>query len=75
VPEPVAAPAKEAAALFAPRHPASRFTYVEHGMGAEEVRALLGPPDKEIVLDTRTRWTYPDGTVLFENGLVIEVRF
>jgi hypothetical protein len=75
VPEPVAAPAKEAAALVAPGHPASRFTYVENGMSAEEVRALLGPPDKEIVLDTRTRWTYPDGTVLFENGLVIEVRF
>ena len=29
----------------------------------------------ELVFGERTRWTYPDLTVIFENGKVKEVRF
>jgi len=40
-----------------------------------EVLDVLGKPEKEVSFETRTRWTYPDLTVLFENGRVKEVKF
>jgi Zn-dependent protease with chaperone function len=48
---------------------------IKPGMTPEEVRALLGPPEREIVYTTRTRWRYDDMSVIFKNGRVVEVRF
>jgi Zn-dependent protease with chaperone function len=68
-------PPKEAAALVAPARASSPLTRVQQGMDAEEVRALVGPPAREVVFGARTHWTYPDGTVVLEHGKVAEVRF
>jgi len=54
--------------------PASREE-IRDGMTPDEVRALLGEPERETVYGTRTRWRYQDMTVIFRNGRVIEVRF
>jgi hypothetical protein len=43
-------------------------------MSEDEVRRLLGRPSEELVFGEKTRWTYPDRTVIFENGKVTEVR-
>ena len=43
-------------------------------MSEDEVRRLLGRPSEELVFGDKTRWTYPDQTVIFENGTVKEVR-
>jgi hypothetical protein len=45
------------------------------GMSRDEVRQLLGAPPRDVTFETKTRWTYPDVVVLFEDGKVIEVRF
>jgi hypothetical protein len=45
------------------------------GMTPLEVIDTLGKPEKEINFENKTRWTYPDLTVIFENGRVKEVRF
>ncbi len=45
------------------------------GMTALEVIDMLGKPQKEVAFENKTRWTYPDLTVIFENGRVKEVRF
>lgn len=71
---PVATP-KEAAAFVAPALSRSPLARVQAGMAPDDVRALMGPPGKQIVFGERTHWTYPDGTVVFENGRVAEVRF
>jgi Zn-dependent protease with chaperone function len=47
---------------------------VRPGMSPEEVRDILGRPSEELVFGDKTRWTYPDRTVIFENGRVTEVR-
>ncbi len=61
-----------AAAAAAPtRRPAAE---VQPGMPPDEVRRVLGPPAEELVFGEKTRWTYPDRTVIFENGKVKEVR-
>jgi hypothetical protein len=44
-------------------------------MTPDEVRRVLGEPQEELAFGTRTRWTYPDLTVVFENGRVASVRF
>jgi hypothetical protein len=43
-------------------------------MTSEEVRGLLGEPDSALVFGERLRWAYPDRTVVFEDGVVTEVR-
>jgi hypothetical protein len=43
-------------------------------MSPDDVRRLLGPPTEELLFGENTRWTYPDRTVIFENGTVKEVR-
>jgi hypothetical protein len=44
-------------------------------MTPEEVRGALGNPQNEVVFGGRTKWSYPDLTVIFENGKVREVKF
>ena len=60
-----------AAALAPPRRPAAE---IQPGMSPDDVRRLLGPPTEELLFGEKTRWTYPDRTVIFENGKVKEVR-
>jgi hypothetical protein len=48
---------------------------IKAGMTALEVIDVLGKPEKEVTFESKTRWTYPDLTVIFENGRVKEVRF
>jgi hypothetical protein len=50
-------------------------TEIKPGMTALEVIEVLGKPQKEVTFENRSRWTYPDITVIFENGRVKEVRF
>jgi hypothetical protein len=48
---------------------------IKPGMTPLEVIDILGKPDKEVSFENKQRWTYPDLTVIFENGKVKEVRF
>jgi hypothetical protein len=48
---------------------------IKAGMTALEVIDTLGKPEKEVNFENKSRWTYPDLTVIFENGRVKEVRF
>jgi hypothetical protein len=48
---------------------------IKPGMSPDEVRQMLGKPSDEVVFGTRSRWSYPDMTVIFENGKVKEVKF
>lgn len=48
---------------------------IKAGMTALEVIEILGKPREEVSFATKARWTYPDLTVLFENGRVTEVKF
>jgi Zn-dependent protease with chaperone function len=45
------------------------------GMTPEQVRGLLGAPEEEVAFGERRKWSYPDLTVVFENGQVAEVKF
>ena len=63
------APVAKAAPATPPRR-----AEIKPGMTPAEVRALLGPPDREYVYTTRTRWRYEDMSVIFKDGHVIEVR-
>jgi Zn-dependent protease with chaperone function len=47
---------------------------VRPGMTPEEVRRLLGEPESALVFGERLRWAYPERTVIFESGVVSEVR-
>jgi Zn-dependent protease with chaperone function len=47
---------------------------VRPGMTTDDVRRVLGPADSERALGDRVRWEYPDQTVIFENGRVVEIR-
>jgi hypothetical protein len=69
------APAVTAAAV--PADPAGQAPRKEiaKGMTALEVIEILGRPEKEVSFEDKSRWTYPDLTVIFENGRVAEVRF
>jgi hypothetical protein len=48
---------------------------IKSGMTPLEVLDVLGKPEKEVSFENKSRWTYPDLTVLFENGRVKEVKF
>jgi Zn-dependent protease with chaperone function len=48
---------------------------IKTGMSMDDVRAVLGPPADELAFERRTRWTFPDCAVIFEDGKVVEVRF
>ena len=48
---------------------------IKAGMTPLEVLDILGRPEKELTFQSTTRWTYPDLTVIFENGKVKEVKF
>jgi len=58
----------------APIEAGSEGGEVRPGMRLEEVRRLLGGPDSALVFGERLRWAYPDRTVVFEDGVVTEVR-
>jgi hypothetical protein len=70
-PRPQAAPARPPAA--AP--PTATKKEIKVGMTPLEVLDILGRPQKELTFQNTNRWTYPDLTVIFENGKVKEVRF
>jgi hypothetical protein len=48
---------------------------IKVGMTPLEVLDVLGKPQKEVTFENKSRWTYPDLTVTFENGRVKEVKF
>lgn len=48
---------------------------IKVGMGMLEVIDILGRPQKEVSFESKTRWTYPDLTVIFVNGRVTQVQF
>jgi hypothetical protein len=48
---------------------------IKVGMTALEVIDVLGKPQSETSFQSQSKWTYPDLTVIFENGRVKEVRF
>jgi hypothetical protein len=48
---------------------------IKTGMTPLEVMEVLGKPEKEVSFENKSRWTYPDLTVVFENGRVKEVKF
>ncbi len=63
-----------APAAAAPAAPASR-TEIKRGMSPADVRRALGEPQAEVVFGPKTRWTYPDLTIVFEADKVVDVRF
>ena len=69
-----AAPAAARAPAAAAPAPSSKQE-IAKGMTALQVIEILGKPQKEVTFENKTRWTYPDLTVIFENGRVAEVRF
>ncbi|HET8647472.1 MAG TPA: hypothetical protein VFO85_18385 [Vicinamibacteria bacterium] len=48
---------------------------IKAGMTPLEVLNALGKPVKELTFQAQSKWTYPELTVIFENGRVKEVRF
>ena len=72
---PAGVPVPAAPAVRASDPPPPKRAEIKPGMTPAEVRALLGPPDREIVYSTRTRWRYEDMSVIFKDGKVVEVRF
>jgi hypothetical protein len=48
---------------------------IKVGMTPLEVLDALGKPAKETTFQAQSKWTYPELTILFENGRVKEVRF
>jgi hypothetical protein len=68
-----AAPARAAAPAAAPASTTRKE--IKPGMSMLEVIDVLGKPQKEVSFETRTRWSYPDLTVIFVNGRVKEVQF
>lgn len=70
------APAARSARASAPAAPAaSSKKEIQKGMTALQVIEILGKPQKEVTFENKSRWTYSDLTVIFENGRVSEVRF
>jgi membrane protease subunit (stomatin/prohibitin family) len=45
------------------------------GMSLDEVKGLFGNPASEVVFGNKTRWSFADITVIFEDGKVTEVKF
>jgi len=48
---------------------------IKPGMTFDEVRAALGAPANEVVFAGKAKWTFPDLTVIFEDGKVSDVKF
>jgi hypothetical protein len=48
---------------------------IKVGMTPLEVLDALGKPARETTFQSQSKWTYPELTVIFENGRVKEVRF
>ena len=69
--------ASQAAPAPRPAAPAKATTKreIKTGMTALEVIDILGKPQNETSFQSQSKWTYPDLTVIFENGRVKEVRF
>jgi hypothetical protein len=70
-----AEPPRPAAASAAPVAAPTTKKDIKAGMTALQVIDVLGKPQNEVNFENKTRWTYPDLTVIFENGRVKEVRF
>jgi putative metalloprotease len=68
-------PADPPAPAPSERSPADAMpTEVRPGMTPEEVRQALGDPGSALVFGERLRWAYSDRTVVFVDGVVVEVR-
>ena len=61
-------------AALAPPARSGKQKNVELGMTFEQVRRLLGNPDDQVVFKNKEMWTYPDLTVVFEDGRVEKTR-
>jgi len=48
---------------------------IRPGMTPDEVRKVLGAPQKEVVFGEKTGWSYPNLTVVFQRGKVVDVKF
>lgn len=48
---------------------------IKPGMTFDEVRAAFGAPSNETVFGSKAKWTFPDLTVVFEDGKVTDVKF
>jgi membrane protease subunit (stomatin/prohibitin family) len=48
---------------------------IKPGMTFDEVRAAFGAPANEVVFGGKAKWTFPDLTVVFEDGKVTDVKF
>jgi hypothetical protein len=73
-----AAPAAHQAPPPPPRPAPAKATTkreIKPGMTALEVIDILGKPQNETSFQSQSKWTYPDLTVIFDNGRVKEVRF
>jgi hypothetical protein len=70
-----APPARTQAAAPPPAAAPATKKEIKVGMTPLEVIDVLGRPQKELTFQNTNRWTYPDLTVIFENGKVKEVRF
>jgi hypothetical protein len=70
-----AAEPSRAAAPQAAAAPATTRKEIKTGMSMLEVIDILGKPQKEVSFESKTRWTYPDLTVIFVNGRVTQVQF
>jgi Zn-dependent protease with chaperone function len=53
----------------------TKRTEIKVGMTTDEVRKALGEPQAEMIFGEKTRWTYPDLTVIFVKGRVTDVQF
>ena len=63
------------AASAAPTEGAMVKAEIKTGMTPLEVLDALGKPKSEVSSGSRSKWTYPALTVVFENGRVKEVQF
>jgi Zn-dependent protease with chaperone function len=63
------------AAPAAPAGSPAKSTEIRRGMSVDEVRRALGEPESEIVFAGKSKWTYRDLVVVFENGRVSDVQF
>jgi Zn-dependent protease with chaperone function len=48
---------------------------IRQGMTPDEVRAVMGEPERDVAFGARRHWTYPGLTVVFDDGRVVEVKF
>jgi hypothetical protein len=72
---PAAGAMPAAAAAPAAAQPTTTKKEIKAGMSMLEVIDILGKPQKEVAFESKTRWTYPDLTVIFLNGRVTQVQF